>query len=153
VLSIHKLVAGQARYYLDQAERRVDVVQSIGDGVEEYYAGGVEARGEWMGVSARELGLTGSVDGEHLRAVLEGRDRDSAPLRNSAGAIRVAGYDLTMSAPTSVSVLFGLGDPTLQQAVREAHGLAVSEAFRHIEASPRRCGAVTAAPELSRRTG
>ncbi len=133
MLSIHKLVAGQARYYLDQAERRVDVVQSIGDGVEEYYAGGVEARGEWMGVSARELGLTGSVDGEHLRAVLEGRDRDSAPLRNSAGAIRVAGYDLTMSAPKSVSVLFGLGDPTLQQAVREAHGLAVSEAFRHIE--------------------
>ena len=28
--------AGQAKYYLEQAEVRVDTVQSIGDGVEEY---------------------------------------------------------------------------------------------------------------------
>ena len=53
VLSIGKLAAGQARYYLDQAEGRVDAVESIGDGVEEYYAGGAEARGEWLGSAAR----------------------------------------------------------------------------------------------------
>jgi hypothetical protein len=37
MLSIGKLVAGQARYYLDQAEGRVDVVMSVGEGLEDYY--------------------------------------------------------------------------------------------------------------------
>ena len=52
MLSISKLVAGQARYYLDQARGRVDVVESVGDGVEEYYAGGSEACGQWLGAGA-----------------------------------------------------------------------------------------------------
>ena len=39
MLSIGKLGAGQAGYYLDQAEGRVDVVGSVGDGIEEYYGG------------------------------------------------------------------------------------------------------------------
>src|SRR5687767_2161348 len=72
VLSIGKLAAGQARYYLDQAEARVDVVQSIGDGIEDYYGGGAEARGEWLGSAARTLGLRGHVEGEALRRVLRG---------------------------------------------------------------------------------
>ena len=46
VLSIGKLSAGQAKYYLDQAEARVDVVDSVADGLEDYYFGGGEARGE-----------------------------------------------------------------------------------------------------------
>ena len=54
MLSIGKLAAGQARYYLDQAEGRVDVVESVGDGVEDYYVGGTEAGGRWM-VPARSL--------------------------------------------------------------------------------------------------
>ena len=45
VLSIGKLAAGQAKYYLDQAEVRVDVVQSVGGGIEDYYVGPSEARG------------------------------------------------------------------------------------------------------------
>jgi hypothetical protein len=49
MLSIGKLAAGQAKHYLDQAEDRVDVVESVGDGVEDYYVGGTEARGEWLG--------------------------------------------------------------------------------------------------------
>ena len=53
VLSIGKLSAGQARYYLEQGEARVDAVDSISDGVEEYYAGGAEARGTWIGSAAR----------------------------------------------------------------------------------------------------
>ena len=133
MLSIHKLVAGHARYYLDQAEGRVDAVESIGDGVEEYYVGGSEARGEWMGAGARQLELTGAVAGEHLRGVLEGFDRDGLSLRDSPCALRNAGYDMTVSAPKSVSVLFALGDPMLQRAVRSAHDRAVREAFGHVE--------------------
>ena len=46
MLSISKLSTGQHRYYLEQAGERVDVVESVGDGVEEYYVGGTEARGD-----------------------------------------------------------------------------------------------------------
>jgi len=92
VLSIGKLSAGQANYYLDQAQGRVDAVESIGDGVEEYYAGGTEARGEWLGAARRELGLDGPVTGEALRRVLAGLDPlDGSVLRTSSSPTRVAG--------------------------------------------------------------
>ena len=57
MLSIGKLAAGQAKYYLDQAEVRVDVVQSVGGGIEDYYVGPHEARGRWIGSAGRELGV------------------------------------------------------------------------------------------------
>jgi conjugative relaxase-like TrwC/TraI family protein len=136
VLSIGKLAPGQARYYLDQAEARVDVVQSIGDGIEDYYAGGAEARGEWLGAAARTLGLDGPVDGEALRRVLRGNDPWSdEPLRTGRGRATLAGFDLTFSAPKSVSVIFGVGDPDVMAAVRQAHEQAVREAFGYVERS------------------
>jgi conjugative relaxase-like TrwC/TraI family protein len=110
VLSISKLSAGHARYYLHEAGDRVDVVESVGDGVEEYYVGGSEVRGEWLGAGARELGLTGLVEGESLRRVLDGEGDAGVPLRASPVPVSVAGYDLTLSAPKSVSVVFALGD-------------------------------------------
>jgi hypothetical protein len=64
VLSIGKLAAAQAKYYLDQSEARVEVVDSVADRMEDYYAGAPEARGEWIGPGARELGLSGAVDVE-----------------------------------------------------------------------------------------
>ena len=40
----------------------------------------------------------------------------------------VAGFDVTFSAPKSVSVLFGIGDARIQSAIREAHDQAVIDA-------------------------
>ena len=74
VLSIGKLAAGQAKYYLDQAELRVDVVDSVAEGAEDYYLGAPEARGEWRGSLGAGLGLDGPVQGEDLRHVLAGCD-------------------------------------------------------------------------------
>jgi TrwC relaxase len=89
VLSISKLTAGQSRYYVDGAGDRVDAAESIGDGVEEYYAGSrVEARGSWFGVGARELGLTGEVSGDQLRRILDGLDSDGEPLRDGSSRSR-----------------------------------------------------------------
>ena len=136
MLSIGKLSAGQARYYLEQGEVRVDAVDSISDGVEEYYAGGAEARGTWIGSADASLGLSGPVDGDALRRVLAGLDPlDGAPLRGSSSPVRVAGFDLTFSAPKSVSVLFGIGDRELQAAVRRAHDRAAREAVGYLEGS------------------
>ena len=133
MLSINKLKAGQDRYYVELSGDRVDVVESIGDGVEEYYVSGTEARGEWLGTGARQLRLTGHVDGEALRRVLAGRDPAGHVLRTSPVPVRVVGFDLTYSAPKSVSVLFGLGEPELRAAVRRAHDRAVREALAYVE--------------------
>jgi hypothetical protein len=48
VLAIGKLSAPQANYYLDRAEARVDTVQSVGGGLEDYYSEGKAARGRWL---------------------------------------------------------------------------------------------------------
>lgn len=136
MLSIGKLAAGQASYYLDQAAGRVDVVESVGDGLEDYYAGAAEARGQWVGEGAAALGLAHEVDGAALRRVLFGLDPDDgAPLRSSSSAVRVAGFDLTFSAPKSVSVVFGIGDHEMRAAVRGAHDRAVREAVGYLEVS------------------
>jgi len=49
--------------------------------------------------------------------------------------VRVAGFDLTFSAPKSVSVVFGITDGELRGAVRGAHDRAVVEAVRYLERS------------------
>jgi conjugative relaxase-like TrwC/TraI family protein len=134
MLSIGRLAADHAKYYLDQAEMRVDIVQSVGGGIEDYYVGPIEARGRWIGTPAHELGLRDEVGAEELRRVLDGLDpRDGTGLRTSTSPGRVAGFDLTFSAPKSVSVLFGIGDDSLRSRVREAHDVAVREAVGHLE--------------------
>jgi conjugative relaxase-like TrwC/TraI family protein len=134
VLSIGKLAARHAKYYLDQGEDRVDVVTSVGGAAEEYYVGPREARGVWIGTAARELGLGGEVGEDALRRVLEGLDpRDGSELRTSTSRARVAGFDLTFSAPKSVSILFGLADHEKQASVRSAHDVAVRKAVSHLE--------------------
>ena len=42
---------------------------------------------------------------------------------------------MTFSAPKSVSVLFGIGDPATQSAIHDAHARAVREAFAYFERS------------------
>jgi conjugative relaxase-like TrwC/TraI family protein len=49
--------------------------------------------------------------------------------------VRVAGFDLTFSAPKSVSVVFGLGNADVQRMVRNAHDHAVVEALGYLERS------------------
>ncbi len=120
MLSIGKLKAGQAKYYLDQADARVDVVDSVADGMEDYYLGAPEARGDGSGRRGLELGLSGAVEADELRRVLAGLDPARSSLRGSGSQVRVAGFDLTFSAPKSVSVLFGIGDEASAAGARRA---------------------------------
>jgi conjugative relaxase-like TrwC/TraI family protein len=47
--------------------------------------------------------------------------------------VPVAGYALSFSPPKSVSILWGLGDPEVSPAVREAHDAAVEAALDFLE--------------------
>jgi conjugative relaxase-like TrwC/TraI family protein len=131
VVSVGKLKAGQARYYLDQVEPHPSAAAAVASGAEDYYVGGTEAAGEWRGRGADLLGLTGTVQAEPLHRVLANQDpRSGAELRRSGS---VTGFDMTFSAPKSASVLFGIGDPTMQATIRDAHQRAVASAFAYFE--------------------
>lgn len=95
-----------------------------------------KSRGAWLAAGGAALGLSGAVEGTDLRRVLAGLDpRDELPLRRSLSAARVAGFDLTFSAPKSVSVVFGVADRDVRAAVRQAHDRAVEEAVGYVERS------------------
>lgn len=122
MLNLHRLAPGAESYYLDQ----------VVSGIEEYYAEAGEAPGYWL-ASSRQLGLSGTVQPEELRAVLTGRDpRGGRPLHRAKNR-KVPGWDLTFRAPKSVSVLWGLGEPEIASQVVEAHEAAVARAMAYME--------------------
>ncbi|HMJ36775.1 MAG TPA: MobF family relaxase [Baekduia sp.] len=116
MLSIGKVGggAGDPRYYIDNVAR----------GKEDYYSGRGESPGGWLGSGAAAAGVHGTVDDEQFLALLSSE---------TANPRKVLAYDLTFSAPKSVSVLFGVGDRTLAPVVREAHDPAVEEALGYVE--------------------
>jgi conjugative relaxase-like TrwC/TraI family protein len=134
MLSIGKLATGQADYYLEQAHAPITRADAVCSGVEDYYLRSGEARGEWMGAGARALGLEGLVSDDPLRRVLDGNDpRAGLPLGRPHAGKRVPGFDVTLSAPKSVSVLYGVGDEDLRRAIQTAHDRAVADAFGYLE--------------------
>ena len=105
-----------------------------------------EVPGVWMGAQADGLGLVGTVEGDRLQALLAGRDpvtgrslgRALSDRTTSDGRVvkAVAGFDATVSAPKSLSVLWALtGDDRLL----ECHDVAV----RAVVASFERWAATT----------
>ena len=124
---------GQADYYLEQAGGRVDRALSVSSGVEDYYSDGGDSDGVWMGAGAAALKLSDGVRGVELRLVLEGADPSTGNPLGRHAAARVPGFDVTFSAPKSVSVLFGIGDELLRASVRRAHEAAVRDAFSYLE--------------------
>lgn len=133
MLSIGKLASGQANYYLEQAQHRVNHATSVGSGVEDYYVGGTEAAGYWIGLGSEHLRLVGTVGPEALHRLLEGQSPASGWELVQPHARRVPGFDVTFSAPKSVSVLFGIGDDALRRTIRSEHDAAVAEAFGYLE--------------------
>jgi conjugative relaxase-like TrwC/TraI family protein len=111
---------------------------TVARGVEDYYAGAGEAPGVWLGNGAEVEGLVGEVSAEQLALLFEGRHPVSGlPLGAAyvvrAGADRVTGWDLTFSAPKSVSTLWAVGDAEVGGQVRYAHDAAVRSALAYLE--------------------
>jgi len=128
------------------------LTQSPGRG--DYYVGG-EADGEmgrWQG-SPEALGALGlqpgwGVERDALVALMEGRDPVSGVAIRPVGGdgSRVAGVDLTFSAPKSVSALWAVSGPYRRAQIEAAHRGAVASAMgrvgRDVELVRRRQGGV-----------
>lgn len=128
MLSIGKLGKGQERYYLEK----------VAEGAEDYYSGEGEEPGQWLGEAARELGLSGEVEPDQLVAMLTGMNpATGGPLGliSVAGRGSVPGFDLTFSAPKSVSLLRALGGKEVGAEVKAAHQCSVEAALKYMEAN------------------
>ncbi len=128
MLSRGKVTSATVSYYTDTVAR----------GIEDYYAGRGEAPGQWAGSGSAAAGLEGDVAAEALARLFDGVHPASgeplgAPYRVRDGADRVTGWDLTFSAPKSVSVLWATGGAEVGFDVRDAHDAAVAAAVVYLE--------------------
>lgn len=126
MLSIAALSGGQEHYYLDLAR-------------EDYYLQGGEPPGAWYGKGAEHLGLDATVERQALARVLQGlHPTGGEPLgqvqRYKDGRERQPGWDLTFSAPKSVSTLWSQLDGEHRLAIESAQRNAVSRALDYIQA-------------------
>ena len=117
MLSIGKIALGQHRYYEQQVAR----------GGDDYYSGRGEAPGEWVGSGTDALGLSGRVSAEQFGALIAGCDpRDPGiRLRASEQDPKIAAFDLTFSAPKSLSVLFAVSPEQVSGQLVACHEAAV----------------------------
>src|SRR5450759_592974 len=104
-----------------------------------YYLGAKESPGRWAGAGSERLGLSGGLtreaaDGEFKRLV-EGGILPGESLSSSEPNRTVPGWDLTVSAPKSVSILSGVGDAHVSAMARDAHEAATAAAIGYMERS------------------
>jgi conjugative relaxase-like TrwC/TraI family protein len=121
MLGVHRLTSAGADYYLADMAQELPL-PARWDG----------RAGLWAGRAAVGLGLRGAPDPMALRAVLDGRHPTSGHrLRSDRASVR--GFDLTFSAPKSVSVVFALGGDDVARHVVGAHHEGVRGALAYIE--------------------
>lgn len=94
--------------------------------VEDYYLSTDERPGLWWGAAAGELGLQGEASREEFHALMDGLDpRSGEALGRRLRSDGVRGFDLTFSAPKSVSILAAVCGGGVERVVVEAHDRAI----------------------------
>ncbi len=115
MLSGHKIGAEHVTYYLSYVER-----------------GGEPGR--WLGRAAEALGLEGVLQAQDFANLAEGRHPDGSQLLEQVHSDRVMGWDFTMSAPKSLSLLATLHpDEETRAALRGIHDQAVAAGLAYLE--------------------
>ena len=122
VASIGLMASGQHEYYLKLAR-------------EDYYLNGGEPPGQWFGAGARRLGLSGTVQAQHLGNVLNGFSPtgEKSFVKSAGKENHQPGWDVTFSAPKSVSIVWGVADSDLRKQIEEAHTKAVTTALEYLQ--------------------
>jgi conjugative relaxase-like TrwC/TraI family protein len=102
--------------------------------LEDYYLGSGEAPGVWAGGLAASLGLAGVVEADDLRALVEGRDPTfGTRLVADDEKRKVRTFDVTLSPPKSVSLLWAFATPGTSSVVSIAHVEAVAAALAFLD--------------------
>jgi conjugative relaxase-like TrwC/TraI family protein len=124
VADIAKLSVGREDYYL----------RELADSHEQYLSGHGESPGRWYGGGAASLGLHGEASPAGFQAMFEGRDPTTGEfLGRPHGRNAVPAFDVVLRPTKSVSVLYGLGDPTTGRAVLAAHHAGLAEAVAYLD--------------------
>ncbi len=111
----------------------------VGLAKEDYYTKGQEPPGVWLGTGAEQIGLSGVVKPKELKNVFCGFSPDGKEkLVQNAGKMtgklsRDPGWDLTFSAPKSVSICWAISEPEVQRIFERAFFEAVKETIKDIE--------------------
>ena len=104
---------------------------------DEYYTGKgeqeAEADGEWAGRGAERLALEGPVSKRDFEAMLNGLDPKTGARLTQIGKSHAPGWDMTFSAPKSVSVMWALAPEADRKQIEAAHRRAVHAATTHLE--------------------
>ena len=116
MLGIHGVGRAGADYYLSDPARELPAPMP----------------GRWTGGAAAALGLEGELRPGDFRRVLQGRHPQTGQPMGS-GRTSTAAFDLTFSAPKSVSVLFALGGEEAARCLADTHAAAVAGALRYLE--------------------
>jgi conjugative relaxase-like TrwC/TraI family protein len=133
------MVTAKTQYNLKNAKEYFEEHLCVGD----YYGEGQRVMGQWVGMGAARLGLTGMVGAEGFLRLCENRhpvsdktltQRLNTTRKDEAGdnkANRRIFYDFTFSPPKSVSVAALVG---ADHRILEAHAKAVRSALKEFEA-------------------
>ncbi|MEL6361811.1 MAG: MobF family relaxase [Pseudomonadota bacterium] len=100
---------------------------------DEYYISEHEADGEWDGRGAERLALEGPVSKADFEAALNGIDPKTGQPLVQLDRNHAPGWDMTFSAPKSVSVMWALSPEADRARIEVAHRAAVSAATHHLE--------------------
>jgi conjugative relaxase-like TrwC/TraI family protein len=128
MISIGKLTSvEQAVRYLREAVAQQQL---------EYYTARGESPGRWTGRGAEALGLRGEVTDSDFAAVLAGtHPRTGEDLGKHWRRQTVVAFDVTVSAPKDVSILYALGDERTRSTILRIHGEGVQAAAEYLQAN------------------
>ena len=116
MLGVHGVGRDRADYYLGDLAHELPVPSPV----------------RWTGEAAASLGLAGQLQPAEFHRLLQGRHPlNGRPM--GSGRVAVTAFDLTFSAPKSVSVLFGLGGAENARDVVHVHTEAVAGALSYLE--------------------
>lgn len=101
---------------------------------EDYYEIGGEPSGYWVGQLKPAFYLSGEVKKDELRKMLQGyHPTTGEALASNAGDSHKGGWDMTFSAPKSVSITWALADAETKIAVQLAQKKAVDQGIKFLE--------------------
>ncbi|MEO0373019.1 MAG: MobF family relaxase [Cyanobacteria bacterium P01_A01_bin.17] len=103
---------------------------------EDYYLQGGEPPGKCYGQGAAALDLQGQIEPEQFRFIVDGFSADGQRklVQNAGDEKRQPGWDLTFSAPKTVSVIWSQSDQETRWEIQQAQEAATRRALDWLEA-------------------